>query len=240
MEAHKTYTSKTVGEIVAEDYRKAKVFRSYGIDFCCGGGKLLEDIISNKKIDLEQILGELHQVDQSDSELDQTNFDELTLEDLSEYIVSKHHTYTKETMEQILPLINKVARVHGDWKAELVKINNHFISLHTELTTHMMKEENVLFPYIVQLSRGLVAESPFGSIEYPIKNMELEHDVAGDLILRIEELSDNYTLPEGACNSYTVVYKLLREFQDDLMQHIHLENNILFPKAALLEKQLKN
>ena len=240
MDQSRVYTNMTIGDIVAEDYRKAKVFKHYGIDFCCGGGKTLHHVAEQKSLDLTTIISSLEAIDHLKINDTTQEYNSWGLEKLIDHIIDQHHAYTRETIDQILPLIAKVSKVHGEWRPELNKINQHFIELANELTMHMMKEENVLFPYILKLTNREKVPSMFGSVQNPIRNMELEHDLAGDLIQKIESLSNQYKIPEGACNSYTVVYKLLKEFQDDLTQHIHLENNILFPKAIQIELELIN
>ncbi len=230
---------KTVGELVAEDYRKAEVFKKFGIDFCCGGGKTVKDVCEKKGVDYAVLEKELLDAEKKAGS-DTTNFNEWKLDALADYIVEKHHTYVKENIPMLLEFSKKVARVHGNANPEVVKIADLFQEAADELTHHMMKEENVLFPYIKELankqkngSNGL--HPPFGTVQNPIRMMEMEHEQVGDLLKQIAELSGNYTPPAHACNTYRVEYFKLKEFEDDLHRHIHLENNILFPKAIELE-----
>lgn len=172
-------------------------------------------------------------------------YDEWALDFLADYVVATHHAYVKKNLPELRTYSVKVANVHGDAHPELVAIYQLVEAVNEELTQHMMKEENVLFPYIknlVQAEKTYQAPQPphFGSVRNPITMMELEHDTVGKLFDEIRILSDKYTLPEDACGSYTLLYKMLAEFEDDLHIHIHLENNILFPKAITLEKKLNS
>lgn len=230
------YSNMSVGKIVARDYRKAMVFKSYGIDFCCGGAIKLKDVAEEYKVNYDELLGALHEVDLKNND-EPTNYNEWPLNKLVDHIVNKHHNYVRETVTQVTPLMAKLEMVHGQWRPELLEIKALFTELSQELMMHMQKEEMILFPAIKELEAGRENESGacFGTVINPINMMEHEHDIAGDLMKKISSLSDGYTLPKGACATYTVVYKVLNEFQEDLFTHIHLENNILFPRAIELE-----
>lgn len=236
-------TGKTVGQLVVEDYRRAEVFKKYGIDFCCGGNRPLEEACQEKGIDPEQLFRELERLETLPSDASQPDFNEWELDFLADYIVNVHHGYLRKNFPQIQEYADKVAHVHGDAHRETVEIARLFAEIIVELRQHMLKEENILFPYIKQLvsarNSGSVPEPPpFGSVQNPIHMMEMEHDHAGDILKRIRKLSRDFTLPEDACNTFRVTYAKLAEFEADLLQHIHLENNILFPKAVALEAQL--
>lgn len=231
----------TVGEIVASDYRKAQVFKKYGLDFCCGGKKSLIDACNDKGIDVLQLDKELKMVD-NESKLPSQNYNDWDLGFLIDYIVNTHHKYVVKAIPEIFEIVQKVSKVHGNENPETKEVLNHFIVVSDELNRHMMKEENVLFPYIKQLElsnkRDLKLDPPpFGTVKNPVRMMEAEHDIAGDVLKEIQKLTNNYTPPENACNSFIVAYNKLREFEEDLHQHIHLENNILFPKAIELEEK---
>lgn len=229
------YENMTIGKIVAKDYRKAMVFKAHGIDFCCGGGISLLQAANEHKVSLDQLLAELKKIDAIE-ELD-VNYNEWETEKLINHIVDKHHVYVANTIEQLSPLLNKVEMVHGGWRPELVEVNRLFREVANELIPHMHKEERILFPAILEMANGNIsAGQRFGSVQNPINMMEHEHDIAGDLMRKIAELTDDYTLPKGACATYTVVYKVLNEFEQDLHTHIHLENNILFPRAIEMEQ----
>jgi regulator of cell morphogenesis and NO signaling len=228
--------NETVGEIVAGDWRKAEVFRKFGIDFCCGGKKTLTQVCQEKKVDASRILAELQRVS-SESGQRALPFNDWALGFLAEYIVNTHHAYVRQALPEIRAYSRKVAMVHGEFHPELREISELVEALNEELMQHMDKEENILFPYIKQLSSKSNEPSHLGSVANPIAVMEHEHDDAGRLLERIRSLSNNYQLPPEACASYTMVYRMLEEFESDLHTHIHLENNILFPKALLLEKE---
>jgi regulator of cell morphogenesis and NO signaling len=230
------YAEMKIGKIVAKDYRKAMVFKSHGIDFCCGGAATLKSVVEEKALTLDEILSELEAIDYSEEVVeDYENWDCTRLVD---HIVNTHHAYVRKTVEQLTPMLTKVEMVHGGWRPELTEIKGLFTALSSELMMHMQKEEMILFKSIKELAAGYENESRtcFGSIQNPINMMEHEHDTAGDLMKEINRLSDGYTLPKGACATYIVVYNVLNEFENDLFKHIHLENNILFPKAIKLEE----
>ncbi|MBK9282962.1 MAG: iron-sulfur cluster repair di-iron protein [Sphingobacteriaceae bacterium] len=233
----------TIGEIVKEDFRKAEVFKKYGLDFCCGGKKSIAKACSEKGIDAIALEKDLKAIDESPNNLASQNFDTWELDFLADYILNTHHKYVTQAHTILFEYTQKVARVHGDRHPELVEIADTFMEIMHELNSHMMKEENILFPYIKSLAiskrQKLEVTVPgFGSVQNPINMMEHEHDSAGRLMEKIKELSNNFTPPSTACNTYRVSFAKLQEYQDDLHQHIHLENNILFPKAIALEKEL--
>lgn len=237
-------TSSTIGELVAEDYRKAEVFRKFGLDFCCGGHKSLEEACEEKGVSTLDVENALKDVENKPLSTSQ-DFNNWELDFLSNYIVATHHKYVADSLPMLYEFSEKVARVHGDTHPEVIDIANYFDAVAKELKSHMQKEENILFPYIRELvdakkNDSAINPSPFGTIENPIKMMESEHVSAGGNMEKIHELSNSFTPPEDACSSYRVLYSKLEEFEKDLHQHIHLENNILFPKAIELEKELLN
>jgi regulator of cell morphogenesis and NO signaling len=231
------YNKLTVGKIVAKDYRKAKVFKKYGIDFCCGGNIKIEEAAKDVNADAGDIIEELLLIDAAISD-DGVNYESWSTDQLIKHIVEVHHHYVSSTIEHLMPMVEKVARVHGHWRTELLDIEKTFKAIAEELTVHMHKEELILFPAILEMSNncGVSNNQHFGTIQNPIRMMLMEHDSSGELMRKINQLTDNYTLPKGACATYTVMYKLLEEFENDLHTHIHLENNILFPRAIELEK----
>jgi len=232
---------KTVAEIVTENIKTADVFKKHGIDFCCGGGVPLEEICIKNSLNYNLVLKELAAVEKATQH--SYNYDKWELPFLIDHIVNIHHHYVKDSILVIYQYANKVAKVHGDHYKEVVEINNLFLEVANELTSHMQKEEQVLFPYIKQLvnaeKEGVQLDIPhFGSVENPIRMMEAEHEMAGDIFKRIAILSNNYTPPKEACNTFKALYSKLQEFEEDLHQHIHLENNILHPKAKVLEGKI--
>ncbi len=233
--------SKTVAEIVTENIKTADVFKKNGIDFCCGGNVKVQEICEKKGVDFNIIKEELQHINTGTS-IDH-DFNSWDLDFLADYIINTHHKYVVKANDLIIQYSDKVAKVHGHHYTEVVEINKLFHSIADELKTHMHKEEMILFPHIKELAiakrnNTKVAPSPFGTIQNPINMMEAEHDGAGDIIKQITKLSNNFIPPEGACNTFRALYAKLEEYQNDLFQHIHLENNILFPKAIALEEEL--
>ncbi len=240
MSVQSTYSDRTVGELVAEDYRKAGIFREFGIDFCCGGKRSIGEACSKKNLDGELVIQALEKLDNQPDVSDE-NFSEWEADKLVDYIVDTHHTYVRNKIPEISTYSRKVARVHGQQHAETLKISFIFALLSTELNAHVDKEENFLFPYIKYLVKtqkdGITPEKPFfSSVKNPVTMMEKDHDEAGKEMAKIESLSNGYNPPEDACPTFRILYKNLKAFQEDLHKHIHLENNILFPMALELEK----
>lgn len=233
---------KTIGEIVTSDWRQAEVFKKYGIDFCCGGNKTVADACEQKNLNLQQVEHDLLQVKENLS-ASGLHFIHWNLDFLTDYIVNNHHAYVREAIPFLTQLSTKVALMHGDRHPELNEIDQHIAAVTEELTTHMRKEEMVLFSYIRQMALAQQSNVPFlppafGTIANPIAMMESEHTSAGHSMYNIQKLSCQFTTPADACTSYKVLFAKLQEFQQDLFQHIHLENNILFPQALKLEAQL--
>ena len=229
----------TVGELVAEDYRKAEVFKKFGIDFCCGGNKLLEEACLDKNIEPQDVITALNQLSDVQNNSDM-NFSQWDPDKLADYIVDKHHSYITEAIPILKFYLRKVSSVHGDDHPNTREIFSHFNQLSGELNLHMQKEEDILFPYINKLVEAAknqqVIHAPFGSVENPIRMMIMEHESVGNELESISSLSDCFSPPEDACTTFRVAYAKLKEFEEDLKFHIHLENNILFPKALALEK----
>ncbi|MCH7514722.1 MAG: iron-sulfur cluster repair di-iron protein [Bacteroidetes bacterium] len=235
-------TVATVGEMVTEDYRKAEVFKKFGIDFCCGGKIPLDEICSKKGINVAEVKQALMELDEQQGQPTQ-DYNTWELDFLSDYIINTHHKYVNEALPLLDEFSAKVVRVHGDAHPEVIEIANHYQAVANELRMHMHKEEAILFPYIRQMAvakrnNESLPPSTFGTVKAPINMMESEHDSAGKKLQAISELSNSYNPPVEACNTYRVLYAKLQEFEKDLHQHIHLENNILFPKAIKLETEL--
>lgn len=232
---------KTVAEIVTENIKTADIFKKNGIDFCCGGNVNVQDVCIKKGVDFELVKKEILELENKPT--GSQDFNSWDLDFLADYIQNTHHKYVEEANGLIIQYSDKVAKVHGHHYTEVVKINKLFHAIAGELTMHMKKEEMILFPFIKQIAQakkdGTTLNPPgFGTIQNPINMMEAEHDDAGDIIKEIAALSNNFTPPPEACNTFRALYAKLEEYQNDLFQHIHLENNILFPKAILLEKEL--
>ena len=233
---------ETLGEIATKDLRKAEVFKKYGLDFCCGGKKTLKQACLAKGIDVTKVEAELRNADKSLSTGHPLRYNDWELDFLAEYIENAHHGYVRKTSHDLSAYASKVAKVHGSHHPELITVNNIINEVLSELTSHMVKEEKILFPYIKELvaakkSGSEVKKAQFNSIQSPIDLMEHEHDIVGRKMDMIRVLTNNYSLPEDACASYSLLFKMLEEFESDLFIHIHLENNILFPKALELEQK---
>lgn len=224
-----------IGELVAADYRTASVFKKNGIDFCCNGNRNIEEGCKKRNMDSGILITALEAVMQEDN-TSTADYNSWPADLLADYIEKKHHRYVRAKIVEIVPFLNKVARVHGDNHPELKEVEELFHHSAEELTAHMQKEEKILFPFIRKMvGAGTISEVPFGTIQNPIRMMMMEHENEGDRFRRIALLTDNYTAPADACNTYRVTFSLLKEFEEDLHLHIHLENNILFPRAVALE-----
>lgn len=225
----------TIGNIVATDIRTAHVFKQHNIDFCCGGGISLEKACATKGVNADELIEELEKSLQAQSDK-QPDFKSWKPGFLCDYIENEHHNYVRQNLPLLLQYANKVANVHGPSYAYLVEMRDRVIDLSHELTPHLMKEEQVLFPYVKQLEIDASVTPVFGTVKNPIQAMMNEHDHAGDILKNLADLSDHFTPPSYACNTWMAYYDKLKEFENDLHLHIHLENNILFPKALELEE----
>ena len=233
----------TVAEIVKDNIKTADIFIKNGIDFCCGGNVQLVDVCSTKGVDIRTIKSELIKINATS--LNAVDYNAFDLDSLIDIIINKHHKYITEANELISYYADKVAKTHGTKHPETTQIQVLFHQLMDELIPHMQKEEIILFPLIKKISlahkEGTKQPlSKMGSIQNPILVMENEHTGAGDILKKIEILTNNFTPPVEACNTHRALYSKLEEFQTDLFTHIHLENNILFPKAILLENEVTN
>ncbi|MBC5837607.1 iron-sulfur cluster repair di-iron protein [Flavobacterium muglaense] len=231
----------TIGEYVAKDFRTAALFSKYGIDFCCKGNRTVDEVCEKKAVKPEDLQVEIEAIlnTKSDSGID---FNAWPLDLLADYIEKTHHRYVEEKTPTLLQFLDKLCKVHGASHPELFEINELFKGCAGELAQHMKKEELMLFPFIkkmvtASISDELIAQPHFGTVKNPIAMMMAEHEAEGDRFAKIVELTNNYTPPADACNTYKVTFAMLQEFEQDLHKHIHLENNILFPKAEALEKE---
>jgi regulator of cell morphogenesis and NO signaling len=230
-----------IGGIVAANFSTAKVFDSFGIDFCCGGKKSIADACKEKGISPELVIGELAKV--NELKQPEVHYEKWGADFLIDYIVNNHHTYILNSIPAIELHMEKAVNAHGEKYPELQKIQALFDTLKTELLNHMAKEEKMLFPYIKKMNIALANSfkmhaSPFGGIENPVKVMESEHQQAGELMQEINKFTGNFTPPPDACSTLRVLYSELAEFEKDLHTHVHIENNILFPKATEIEEKL--
>ena len=235
---------QTVREVALNIPAATRVFEKLGIDYCCGGGKSLAQACGEADLPVQSVLESLESAALSDRARQDTpladDWAKASLSDLIAHINNTHHKYTREEIARLGPLFDKVCNVHGAKHPELLGIRHDFRALAQELTVHMMKEERVLFPFIERMEEAVIAgepilPAPFGPVNNPVAMMIHEHDTAGGLLHSMRTRSSGYQPPEGACTSYKTLYGALDEFERDLHLHIHLENNILFPRAVEME-----
>lgn len=231
--------SQTVGEVVANDFRTAAIFEKHGIDFCCKGNTPVQEACAKKNIAVDEVIKDLEALQSSAME-ETTAYKAWSAKQLIDHIEEKHHRYVAEKIPVILQFLNKLCKVHGGRHPELHEVYQLFHDSAGELTQHMKKEELILFPRIMKLASASSETNGMtpGMVFSPIEMMMHEHDTEGERFRRISELTNNYQAPSDGCTTYQVTYAMLREFEQDLHLHIHLENNILFPKAILLEKEM--
>ena len=232
---------KTVREIAVECPASVRVFETLGIDYCCGGRKSLREACARADVPLERAVELLSQAAETKVGPEDAVWSAASLQALIAHIVQKHHAYVRQEIPRLEMMLAKVEDKHSAAHPELTEIRSLFMTVGQELSTHLMKEEQVLFPHIERMAAAALQQEPlpaafFGTVERPIANMVADHDDAGSLLARMRELSHGYTTPEDACPTFRAVYYGLTEFERDLHQHIHLENNILFPRAIEMER----
>jgi regulator of cell morphogenesis and NO signaling len=238
-------TNMTVREVTVELPQSTRLFEKLKIDYCCGGNRPLAEACAAAGVQVDNLMEMLAEVTESKTQDDDAmDFQEVSLPGLIEHIVNTHHVFTKSEIDRLEALADRVLGAHGGNHPELVHLNELWARLSADLKPHMFKEEQILFPYITAMShaaehnqRGPFA--PFGTVNNPIRMMMREHDAAGEIVRELRKLTSDYQTPTDACVSYQTLYKALEDFEKDLHQHIHLENNILFPKALVLEESLK-
>ncbi len=228
----KNYRDLKIAEIVTEDFRTAEVFKKVGIDFCCGGDQNLEAACKQQNVNLDELESSLENVENNGSD-SAHNYKDWNADFLCDYIVNTHHKTVLRLLPQITAYTQKIAEVHGANHPELLEIEHLFSQINTELLQHLENEEEVLFPAIKEQLKAK-NEIAKATIVSEISRMKGEHEFAGGAMDRINVLSKSYKVPDDGCNTYKVAYKLLEEFEDDLHIHVHLENNILYPKALAL------
>lgn len=232
---------KTVRDLALESSSATRVFEKLGIDYCCGGDKSLEEACQAANLSLEKVQNALEEAQSESKSTAVRDWQREPLAELITHIKDTHHKFVREEIARLAPLFDKVCGVHGKNHPELLHIQAVFRGLAQELTQHLMKEEMVLFPYIARMEEAViqgepVLPPPFGTVANPVAMMEHEHDSAGDALRAMHAASKGYVAPEAACASYQALYRALAEFETDLHQHIHLENNILFPRALKMEQ----
>ena len=232
--------NQTVREIAIEQPTTVRVFESLGIDYCCGGKRSLQDACERAGVPVERALDLLAAVNE-DSPADAANWGGASAQELIRHIVGRYHSYVRSETPRLMTMFEKVVSRHGQAHPELASIRDLFGALTEELFVHMHKEENVLFPHFEQMesavARGAaLPPAVFGSVEMPISRMLADHDDAGELLAKVRALSAEYQAPDSACPTYRALYHGLDEFERDLHHHVHLENNILFPRALHMEQ----
>lgn len=228
----------TVGEIVTRKPGLARVFEQLGIDYCCGGKVPLADACRERSIDPQRVIKILEDKRQEIDNQAAVDVSSMSLTELADHIEQTHHVYLKSELPRLCAMTEKVASVHGERDQRLTTVRDTFIGLANELSSHMMKEEGILFPMVRQLDSGAdTTASHCGTIAAPINQMEAEHADAGIALAQLQSLTDGHAAPEWACNTYRALLDGLQNFEYDLHQHIHKENNVLFPRAIELEKK---
>ena len=226
----------TVGELVREVPGRARVFECFKIDYCCGGKIPLSAACAKKGIDPTEVVERLQSYDAERDNESIVDADAMSLTELADHIESTHHAYLREELPRLDFMTEKVARVHGDKEPRLHQVRDAFVALKNELEPHMMKEEKILFPIVRQLEASAdQVEFHCGSVANPIHQMEHEHDQAGEALANLRQATDGFSPPQWACNTYRAMLDSLSQLEGDMHQHIHKENNVLFPKTLQLE-----
>ncbi|ASS91291.1 MULTISPECIES: iron-sulfur cluster repair di-iron protein [Aeribacillus] len=219
----------TVGEIVAMLPKASDVFKKNKIDFCCGGDRSLKEAADKRGVAIEELMSQLQDLYAATDEKTEKNWLTATYSELIDHIINKHHRYLLEELPNLSPYVTKVMRVHGGNHPHLIKVHKLFNELKTELEQHLWKEESEVFPLISQFEKQPTSENE-QKMKKMIADLTNEHDKTGDIIKEIRRITNDYTLPNGACRTYQLVYNRLEALESDLFEHIHLENNVLFPR----------
>jgi len=233
--------TKTVRELALEIPGATRVFEQAGIDYCCGGQRSLAEACSGAGVAVADMMNSLELAQNLPAEDEPVSLASGTLAELIDHIVEKHHVFTRNEIERLRALMTKVFEVHGKNHPELARLKSQFETLAAELEPHMMKEERVLFPYITSMETAVrhhrpLMQPPFGTVANPVRMMMMEHDAASQLVKEMRALTRDYAVPPDACISFQTLYQACDAFEKDLHQHIHLENNILFPRAIEMEE----
>ena len=234
-------STRTVREVALELPQATRVFERLKIDYCCGGDKLLTEACASAGVEVENVMRMLAEAGQAEAQENSSlDFQQTSLAELIAHILDKHHVYTTLEMTRLEALLSKVIGAHGENHPELRQMGELFEQACADLRPHMFKEEQVLFPYIIEMEKARTQKkpapfAPFGTVKNPVRMMMMEHDTVGDILRELRALSSDYTVPPDGCISYQTLYQALAGFEKDLHQHIHLENNILFPRAVEME-----
>jgi regulator of cell morphogenesis and NO signaling len=236
-----TTAEQTVRDIALENPASVRVFESLGIDYCCGGKIPLKDACLQAKVSPARVLQMLDDLNETARQPEPEKWLDAPLPELTQHIIGEHHEYVRNNGPRLLALLQKVDSRHGRMHPEIATINHLFVTMYQEFITHMLKEEQVLFPYLNSMDASVrsgkgVPRAFFGSVENPIAHMLTDHDATGEMMARISTLANGYHTPPDACPTYNALYFGLAEFERNLHRHVHLENNILFPRALEMEK----
>ncbi|MEP6716903.1 MAG: iron-sulfur cluster repair di-iron protein [Terriglobia bacterium] len=234
-------TERTVSEIAIENPASTRIFESLGIDYCCGGKIPLRDACFKANVSPETVLQLIDNLKGADGETEPEKWVFAPFAELTGHIVNHHHEYVRSAAPRLLDLLGKVKARHGKSHPEVTAINDVFSGLYEDFLVHMLKEEQMLFPYLNSMDSAVRAgktppPASFGSVTNPIQHMLADHDDSGDAMARIATLSQGYQVPPDGCPTFRALYHGLAEFERNLHRHVHLENNILFPRALQMEK----
>ncbi|MFP4502186.1 MAG: iron-sulfur cluster repair di-iron protein [Candidatus Hydrogenedentota bacterium] len=232
------YANKTVAELVTERPARARVFDNHKIDFCCGGKRPLQEACEKKSVPLDQVVSELAALDRKPA-APTADLTAMGPTALAQHIVATHHGFLKEELPRIERMVHKVAKVHGDKEPRLHEVLRVFAGLKEELLTHLGKEEQVLFPLVEQLFSGTLPAEQRALMDGPLNVMEMEHDSAGEALAELRRLTGDYAPPDWACNTFRALFDSLEALEHDTHQHIHKENNILFPQVRAEIQQVR-
>lgn len=235
---NKFNSTQKIAEIAVVFPKAMEIFKVYGIDFCCGGNRPLNEAIKEKNLNETDILNKLNEefLKSEEVKLEERDWSKAKYSEIIDFVVNTHHVYTLNILPEIGELTTKILRAHGQHHGEeLTKVHKLFNSLKIELEGHLIKEEEIVFPLIKEYEKNTSQETLIEALD-KIRELEAEHEGAGDIIKELRKITNEYTVPEDGCNTYRYTYSKLIEFEGDLFKHIHIENNILFPR---LEKELK-
>ena len=234
---------KVISDIVREDYRTADVFKKYGINYCCGGNAFLADVCATRQLDYNEVFEQLRKATKDVYVPNFLQFDKWNIDFLIDYILNVHHAYLKAAVPSVKTALSSFVLSHSKQYPVMIEVENVFNQLADLLTIHNAHEEEIIFPYIKHIEAAHRRKEPYGSLfvrtlRKPLNNIQKDHVQISELLTQLRTLSNNYEIVEKTCTNHRVILSRLKEFDNDLVQHKHLENNILFPRAIELEAEL--